>query len=169
MPAGASYWIEKLGLEKHPEGGYFTSSYRSTEWAAKECLPDRYSGPRVFSSAIYYLLEKGAVCALHRIKSDETWHFYEGSPLALYVIDAAGKLCVRKLGRDFGAGELFQVTVAQGCWFGAVVDGPQDYSLLGCTVSPGFDYEDFELARRDELTARHPEYRQIIEILTREP
>lgn len=166
MSRDATYWIESLQLARHPEGGYFKRTYEAREGIDKEHLPERFRGHRLFSTAIYYLLPGHEVSCFHRLKADEIWHFYTGSALTLYVIDHSGALLQRKLGTDHERGEVFQAPVHGGCWFGAVVDDPASYSLVGCTVSPGFDYEDFELGDRKSLLASYPEHRWIIERLT---
>lgn len=167
MGSDAAYWIEKLGLSAHPEGGYWAQTYRSNEWILKECLPERFKAARRISSAIYYLLKSDQISALHRIKSDELWHFYAGSSLTIYAIDSMGELSRTRLGNNPEAGDSFQALVKAGCWFGAKVNVSESYSLVGCTVSPGFDYDDFEIANRCDLLARYPRHRSIIEELTK--
>ncbi len=167
MNAEARYWIEKLNLVKHPEGGYYVRTYFSREWIEKEHLPPRFGGSRPFSTAIYYLLPGDESSAFHRIHSDEMWHFYAGSSLTLHILDSKGRLNEKKLGRDFDGGERFQQLVEAGCWFAATVEDNASYSLVGCTVAPGFNYEDFEFADREALMARHPEHRELIGRLTR--
>lgn len=162
----AEYWIRSLDLAEHPEGGYFRETYRSREVTRRECLPDRYCGDRTFSTAIYYLLKEGDRSALHRIKSDELWHYYSGSPLELYCIDPVGVLTVHVLGRDPGMGEVFQAAVTHGCWFGARVKEGGDYSLIGCTVAPGFDFSDFEIGSSKELLRQFPEHETVIGMLS---
>jgi uncharacterized protein len=167
MQKEAGYWIEKLELEEHPEGGFFRRTYRSSERVAAACLPERFGGPRIFSSAIYYLLPGDRVSAFHRIKSDEMWHFYTGAPLVIYALDESGTLSTTLLGRNFERGETFQALVRAGLWFGAAVSDPESFSLIGCTVAPGFEFEDFELARRDDLLTLYPEHCPLIQRLTR--
>ena len=157
----ASHWIDHLRLLKHPEGGYFRETYRSAEQIPQDGLPARFDSPRAFSTAIYFLLPSEEVSALHRIKSDEVWHFYVGSQLTIHVIDQNGAYSQIKLGDD-----CFQAVVRAGCWFGATVDESQSYALVGCTVAPGFDFADFETAKRADLLARYPQHRAIIERLT---
>ncbi len=166
MNKDAAYWIDKLCLSKHPEGGFFRRTFQSKEIITKEHLPGRFHGSRVFSTAIYYLLPGNEVSRFHRLKADELWHFYAGSALTLYVIEQDGSLAMIKLGADFDRGESFQAAMEAGSWFGAFVDDPSYYSLVGCTVSPGFEYEDFELGDRKSLIERYPEHRWIIEKLT---
>ncbi|QHT68595.1 cupin domain-containing protein [Rhodocytophaga rosea] len=164
MPA--TYWIEKLHLQAHPEGGYFAETYRSPEEVQAAHLPERYGGRRSFSTAIYFLLEHPEFSALHRIKSDEVWHFYAGSTLLVYVIDPGGKLEIIRLGNNLEAGEQFQAVVKAGCWFGSRLEKENIYALVGCTVAPGFDFADFEMADRKELLQQFPQHQSIIELLT---
>jgi predicted cupin superfamily sugar epimerase len=167
MNAQARTWIEKLNLVKHPEGGYYVRTYFSREWIEREHLPQRFAGSRPFSTAIYYLLPGDEFSAFHRIHSDEMWHFYAGSTLTLHILEGEGRVTEKKLGRDFERGERFQHLVEAGCWFGATVEDEASYSLLGCTVSPGFAYEDFEIADRENLLAQYPDHRKLIISLTR--
>lgn len=162
----SAYWIDKLQLEKHPEGGFYRETYRSGESLNENCLPDRFHGERSFSTAIYFLLRGDEISALHRIRSDEIWHFYTGSSLAIYRIDGSGDLSRIILGTDYDRGEVFQAVIRAGCWFGAAVKVQASFSLVGCTVAPGFDYSDFELGKREELIAVYPQHRSIIERLS---
>ena len=161
------YWIRKLNLQKHPEGGYYRETYRSAESITSDCLPGRYEGKRSFYTSIYFLLTGQDISAFHRIKSDEIWHFYFGSSLTIYRIDPDGMLFKTKIGDDLENGELFQTYIKAGHWFAAKVNDPASFTLAGCTVAPGFDFKDFELAERDELIKSFPRHRQIIEELTR--
>ena len=163
----AAYWIKQLELKKHAEGGYYREIYRSDIIVAGSALPDRFSGARSISTAIYFLLCEHEFSALHRIKSDELWHFYCGDSLTIHTIDQKGIYTQSKLGRDFDNNEKFQVVVRSGCWLGAALNNPLSFSLVGCTVSPGFDFADFELGSRTELIKLYPEHRSIIERLTR--
>ncbi len=163
----AKHWIDGLKLRRHPEGGWFRETYRSAESVAKAYLPPRFTGDRSFSTAIYFLLESGDLSALHRIKQDEVWHFYDGSPLTIHVIDPAGNYSAIRLGRDLAAGEGPQAVVRAGDWFGASVEEPGSYALVGCTVAPGFDFADFEMPGREELCRLFPQHRAVIERLTR--
>lgn len=175
MMKDAVYWIEKLALKKHPEGGHFRQTYRSREIIAPGVLPGRFKGGRPISTAIYYLLSGNEFSAFHCLKSDELWHFYTGTGLTIHVIDLNGTYSRIKLGNDFGHGEVFQAVVEAGCWFGAAVnsddacsysDDTRLYSLVGCTVAPGFDFSDFRIGDRKELIELYPEHRTIIEKLT---
>ena len=146
----AQDWIESLRLTKHPEGGYYRETYRSQATV----------GERAVSTAIYFLLPAGEVSALHRIKSDELWHFYAGNPLAIHVIATDGRYSAIVLSADNP-----QAVVPAGNWFGATVE--TGYALVGCTVAPGFDFRDFEMAERTALLAAYPHHRQVIERLTK--
>jgi uncharacterized protein len=163
---GAKYWTKKLRLEPHPEGGYFRQTYKSDLTIGRESLPE-FSGVRAASTAIYFLLEGENFSAFHRLRSDEMWHFYAGSPLAVHVIDPAGDYLSVSLGRNPEAKQLFQAVVKAGCWFASEVQDHKSWALAGCTVAPGFEFEDFELARREQLGGQFPQHRKLIEKLTR--
>jgi len=139
--------ITLLNLVKHPEGGWYREVYRAEEVIQKAALPGRFSGDRCVCTAIYFLLQSGNVSALHRIQSDEIWHFYNGMPLTIHVITPQGKYYHIHLGSNLAAGEMFQCVVPAGCWFGAEVPG-EGHALVGCTVAPGFDFTDFEMASK---------------------
>jgi predicted cupin superfamily sugar epimerase len=158
--------VERLQLAKHPEGGWYRETYRSSDHFPESALPAGFQGSRPASTAIYYLLGSDDFSAFHRIKSDEVWHFYAGTSLVIHVIgkDHVYRNCL--LGERLDLGEIYQVVIPKESWFAAEVKD-QGYVLAGCTVSPGFDYSDFELADRHELTALYPEYQQLIERLTR--
>jgi predicted cupin superfamily sugar epimerase len=111
-------------------------------------------------------LEKTDFSAFHAIQQDEVWHFYEGSSLTIHIIDQTGKYTAAKLGRDIAGGESFQAVVRAGCWFAAAVNDTETYALVGCTVAPGFEFADFEMADRHRLVALYPEHRNIIENYT---
>jgi predicted cupin superfamily sugar epimerase len=166
MEKNAEYWITNLELTPHPEGGYFRETYRSAETIHKESLPDRYPADRVFSTAIYFLLESHQVSTFHRLQSDEIWFYHAGSALTVYVIDTGGTLHTMLLGKDVEKGEYPQLIVNRGVWFGAKVNQNNTYTLVSCTVAPGFEFEDFELASQEQLRAEYPEHKAIIEMLT---
>ena len=165
MNKPAKFWIRKLKLDKHPEGGYYANTYRSDR---NVNLPG-YTGHRSTCTVIYYLLTGKQFASFHIMKSDEIWHFYSGSSLTLHIIDAKGKLKKSVLGPKFDAGEQFQVTVKSDCWFAASVNEKKSYSLVGCTVSPGFDYKDWKISSRKELTEIYPQHKDIIERFTKSP
>lgn len=159
--------VRRLELARHPEGGWYRETYRSGESVAGSALPERFGGPRSFCTSIYFLLEQGDISALHRIKSDEIWHFYTGAALIVHVLTPQGEHLELKVGPDYAAGESFQIVVEAGCWFGAEVSSPGEYSLVGCTVAPGFDFEDFQLGNRSDLQRKYPRHKEIIKRLTR--
>jgi len=164
----AGYWIQKLNLQPHPEGGHFAETYRSHETIASTALPARYAGSRNFATGIYFLVAGGQFSSLHRIQSDEMWHFYTGSRLTVYAIDPHGNLQIILLGPNADQGDVFQAVVPAGYWFGSVVEDPDGFALVGCTVAPGFDFADFELGQRNELISLFPQHRAVIEKLTRD-
>lgn len=142
----AEYWIKKLELQKHPEGGWFREIYRSADVIGHGGLPGCFTGDRNCSTSIYYLLDGRDFSAFHRIKSDEIWHYYTGSSAVEIWIAAEGKISKHLLGKDFEGGEKFQVVVPKKQWFAARLTNQKGYALAGCTVSPGFHFEDFEMA-----------------------
>lgn len=163
----AADYIQALELQPHPEGGWFRETYRAPETIPGSGLPERFAGARSFSTAIYFLLSTETFSRFHRIRSDELWHFYAGSPLTVHVLDPDGDCRSLHLGQNPAAGETFQALVPAGCWFAAEVTAPDGFALVGCTVAPGFDFADFELARRAELVAEYPDQRELISRLTR--
>lgn len=162
----ARHYIQSLNLQPHPEGGYFAETYRSAESISHNALPGRFGGVRAFGTAIYFLLESPHFSALHRIQADEIWHFYAGGPLEVFVINPDATLTIIRLGNNSAKGEVFQAIVPAGCWFGSKPATDTDFSLVGCTVAPGFDFADFEMADRTALLAAYPQHRAVIETLT---
>ncbi|HBF39320.1 MAG TPA: cupin [Firmicutes bacterium] len=161
----SQYWIDALGLIKHPEGGYFQEKYRCPETVSLNTgTPDQ---KRNLASSIYFLLPGNEVSAFHRLRYDEIWYYHAGSPLIIYMIDDHGKLTEHKLGLNAGQNEWPQVVVPRGNIFGAIVCQPESYTLIGCVVAPGFDYQDFELLPRKMLLGQYPQYRELILKLTR--
>jgi predicted cupin superfamily sugar epimerase len=161
------YLVKKLGLIPHPEGGYYKETYRSQMQIAQNALPYDFKGDRNASTAIYFLIEKNNFSALHKIKSDETWHFYVGDALEVIEIDEKGILKTTLIGNNLEEGEFFQHTVKADTWFGSRVKEGGSFSLVGCTVAPGFDFADFELAKREDLIQSYPQHKNLIEQLTR--
>jgi len=161
-------WVEKLQMLPHPEGGFYKENYRSEEYIQLDCLPNRFAGSRPFSTAIYFLITAGNFSAFHRIKSDECWHFYAGDPLWVHLIDdATGTYSKIALGNELNGDAVLQAVVPAGYWFASETQPGGSFSLVGCTVAPGFDFADFELANRDALTAKSPEQESLIKRLTR--
>ena len=173
MIRNAQYWIDHLGLESHPEGGWYRQSYRADLLLPEQILPEKFKGTRAASTAIYFLLGSDDFSAFHRLQSDELWHHYAGDPVRVHVIDAEGNYSQITLGSDPEAGQTFQAAVKAGCWFASDLEEAfhekreDTFALVGCTVAPGFDFEDFELAKRDELGQLYPQHRQLVDRLTR--
>jgi uncharacterized protein len=159
--------IQKLKLLPHPEGGFYRETYRSDGGMDEKCLDNRYKGRRNYATCIYFLLTSDHFSAFHRIVQDEIWHFYDGSPVHLHMIDCDGTYSGTIIGRDIGKGEIPQIIVPGGTWFAAMVVRPDDFALVGCTVSPGFDFADIELASRESLLKQFPQHSNIITDLTR--
>jgi predicted cupin superfamily sugar epimerase len=159
----ADYYIEKLQLQRHPEGGYFRETYRSSELIAQNHLPKRFKGDRCMGTAIYFLLQGNEFSAFHKILSDETWHFYAGTTVTVYMIDEIGNYSSQKIGNDMEAGEMFQFTVPANTWFASEVNDKNSFCLVGCTVAPGFDFADFKLADKQMLLQQFPQHKAIIE------
>ena len=162
----AEYWINRLQLATHIEGGAFREIYRSPVLAPLTALPPSFTGDRSFCTSIYFLLQQHQFSAFHKIKSDEVWHFYYGDALIVYEIDQEGRLIEHRLGCDPDNQESFQCVIAAGNWFAARLAPGGDYALVGCTVSPGFDFADFELADQNELVRLYPEHATVIKELT---
>jgi uncharacterized protein len=157
----AEYYIDHLNLLPHPEGGFYKETYRDSL-----SVINRVGNERSVSTGIYFMLTKGNFSAFHRIESDEMWHYYEGESLTVYVIDDSGKLEEIKLGKDLENGEQLQAVVPAGQWFASRIN-QGEYSLVGCTVAPGFDFQDFEMADRETLIKDFPRHSEIITELTR--
>jgi predicted cupin superfamily sugar epimerase len=166
MVQTAEYWIERLRLHRHPEGGYFREVYRSNETIPSDALPPRFAGERTLATSIYFLLPGTEVSCLHRLSSDEIWHFYTGSTLELHIFDRTGEYQEILLGHTHTGGNIFQAVIEHGSWFGAKVKEKKSFSLVGCTVAPGFAFDDFELGNRQDLLHTFPRHRRIIEALT---
>ena len=167
MPTAADL-IRHLGLQPHPkEGGYFRETYRAAESSA--VLPPRYQGSRAASTAIYYLLTPNTYSALHRLQTDEVFHFYLGSPIRMLQLDPNGQGRTIVLGPDVLNGQELQVVVPRGGWQGSVLKPSGDFALLGCTVAPGFEYIDYETGGRAALLTQYPAFADLIHRLTPNP
>jgi predicted cupin superfamily sugar epimerase len=156
--------VEKLNLHPHPEGGYFAEHFRSPQSAEFE----GFSGKRNYSTSIYFLLEEGQFSALHRIKSDEIWHFYLGDPLEIVEIGQDGNWISTILGQDLAKGQKLSYVVKAGNWFGSRPLKGSLFCLVGCTVAPGFDFQDFEMPNRSFFCQQFPSLKNQIEEFTRE-
>ncbi len=174
IPGIVVYWVmnsahslrTELQLQPHPEGGWYREVYRSAERLQPSSLPERFLGSRSFMTSILFLLEAGEVSHFHRLRSDEVWHFYEGAPMRLHMLLADGSYRQVTLGDHLEKGEERVIAVAHDVWFAAEVGRKKGHTLVGCTVAPGFDFADFELARRADLAAAFPPHHDIIYRLT---
>ena len=159
--------IERLQLQPHPEGGWFREVYRSQDTIGKDSLPQRYLSSHCFGTSIYFLLDKDDFSAFHRILSDETWHFYLGSPVRIHCISPEGIYLAVELGRDLRQGQVLQFTIPRNCWFAAQNLDGNTFSLVGCTVAPGFEFADFELGNIEQLSRSFPQHKALIRKFTR--
>ncbi|TAD91801.1 MAG: cupin domain-containing protein [Bacteroidetes bacterium] len=159
--------IDKLvahyGLLPHPEGGFYKETYRSPTGM----LPAGFPSHRPYATAIYFLLTAQHFSAFHRIASDEVWHFYEGDGLHVHMIAPNGDYSLLQLGPDAAAGQVYQAVVPAGYWFASGVAVGGHYAFVGCTVAPGFCFEDFELANRQQLIESYPQHAALIGQFTR--
>lgn len=161
--------IQSLDLTAHPEGGYFRETYRSADTLAGSALPDRYKGSRSVSTSIYFLLPVDQHSAFHRLATDELWYYNLGSAVTVFMIHPDGSYEETTLGPDLSAGHVMQAVIPAGTWFGAKVSDASGFVLVSCSVAPGFDFEDFELATRPSLLKSYPQHADIITQLTPEP
>lgn len=153
----AAYYIDHLNMEPHPEGGHFTRSFYSDEK-----MNTSENKIRNLYTTIYFCLKSEEVSHLHRLQSDELWFFHDGSSLTVHVIHPNGEYKAHQLGLNFEKGESPQVLVPKGAIFGTSVDQEGSFSLVGCMVSPGFDFEDFELFTQEELVKSYPQHKEMI-------
>ena len=156
--------IKQLGLEPHPERGFYRQTYR----ASLDVPSSTHGAARAASTAIYFLITASEPeTYLHRLKSDEIFHLYDGGPLDILRLFPDGAWDVARLGMDLAAGERPQVVIPAGTWFGTALAAGASHCLVGCTVAPGFDFADFELAEGPDLAARYPEAAARIQRMTR--
>jgi uncharacterized protein len=151
----ADQFIEKLGLQVHVEGGFYTETYRSPLLA----------GERALSTTIYFLLKEEQLSRFHQLTADEIWFFHYGAALRVHCIDDAGNLSVHHLGLNLEAGELPQLLIPAGTIFGSEMSDKNSFCLVSCMVSPGFEFDDFKLFTKEELLARFPQHEDIIQHL----
>lgn len=161
MEDAAERLIALYGLRPHPEGGCYRETYRAAGTSAAPF------GRRSYSTAVCFLLRRGEVSLLHRLKADEVWHFYDGGPLTVAEIAPDGAVRETAMGRDAAAGQEFQHVVPAGSWFGAFPSEGTVFSFVGCTVAPGFEFADFELADRAALLREFPAAKDLITRLTK--
>jgi len=163
MTASATALIRRLDLLPHPEGGYYRETYR-----ASDAVTRGDGARRSASTAIYYLLCDGAWSTWHRIRSDELWHFHAGGALLVHVLAPDGGYASLRLGDALADPDAaFQAVVPAGSWFAAELADPAGYALAGCTVAPGFEFSEFELADAAELQRRYPAQASLIARLAR--
>ena len=172
MPTDSCLTAEDLirmhGLAPHPEGGYFRQTYKSPVIVPNAALPAGYVGDRACSTAIYYLLREGEKSCLHKLRSDEMWHFYLGGPLHLAMIHPDGRSEDVVIGPHAVHGQHVQYVVEPGVWFGAYPAPGAGFCFVGCTVTPGFDFADFEMGTRAQLLQLFPGAKDVIERLGKE-
>jgi len=166
METEPNRFIEKLNLIEHPEGGYYKETYRSSGEFTTSTDGETFPNGRAYSTAIYYLLTGGQVSKFHRIRSDEIWHFYAGTSATIHIIHPDSLYQALYLGSDIENGQQFQHIVPAQCWFGVTVDNPAGFFLAGCTVAPGFDFRDFEMADPYKMKQAFPEHNAIIDQLS---
>lgn len=159
--------IKKLDLKPMlREGGFFRETYRGGETVSWNALPLRYKRDKSLATAIYYLLTPDTFSAMHRVASDEVFHFYAGDPVEMLQLHPDGSCSVVTIGNDIDAGHEPQVIVPRGVWQGCRLMAGGHFALMGTTVSPAFDPADYEHGARDALTAEYPECAQMIRELT---
>jgi uncharacterized protein len=157
--------IELLHLSPHPEGGYYNEIYRSEEVLSNEAIPPRYISDRNISTSIYFMLCKNQVSHFHRIQSDEIWHYYKGSSIIVHCLSKDG-YSKHTVGNGILAGQTPQLIISKGTWFAAELEDKTSFSLIGCTVAPGFNFEDFELGNADDLLKLYPNQKEVINRLS---
>jgi len=166
IPEKAQFYIDQLQMLKHPEGGWYKETYRSTGVIPESELKG-FDGSRNYSTGIYFLLTKENFSAFHRIASDEMWHFYDGDGLTIHEIQPNGRYFKHQLGLDLEGMEEPQLVVKGKSWFASEVSDGGSWCLVGCTVSPGFDFRDFEMATVTDLLENYAEYQSVIKRLCR--
>ncbi|MFT4526167.1 MAG: putative cupin superfamily sugar epimerase [Granulosicoccus sp.] len=162
MRRTAEDYIEKLEMNKHPEGGWYKETYRSVGEIDQGNLGQEFSGSRNYSTSIYLMLQADDVSALHKINSDEIWHFYDGNGMTIHEFNSQGEYIKHQLGLDVSAKETPQLLIPAGSWFSSEVANEGDFCLVGCTVSPGFDFKDLELAKANDLLLKYPDQRNLV-------
>lgn len=158
----AELYIKELALIPHPEGGFFREIYRSEEVFS----PSGMNSERNFMTSIYFLLRSGDFSSFHRLKSDEIWYYHAGGAVSIFIINEQGNLENHTLGPKISSGEKLQVIFSKGVWFAATPAEEESYSLFGCAVSPGFNFDDFEMGTRGVLLPKYPQHKDLIEKFT---
>lgn len=161
MQTTAQYWIHRLTLQPHPEGGYYKEVFKSQN----EIVRPQTTVKKRACTSIYYLLENNNFSAFHRLASDELWYFHKGSPLLIHIIDEKGNYTATQLS-DRGTGNL-QTVILANSWFAAEIPSGKGFSLVSCAVAPGFEFSEFEMADKDWLTTQYPVHETLFERLCR--
>jgi uncharacterized protein len=159
----AEYWIQNLGLKPHPEGGFFKEMFRSSISVNKDDLPKGYKSSRRLTTSIFYLLRSEDISRLHRLRSDEIWYFHYGSAVRIIYIDREGKKHTKLLGPNFEKAEYFYMHIPAGNIFAAEVVETNSFSVFSCVVSPGFEFDDFEMFEKEDLIQAYPKHADFIE------
>ncbi|MEH7388635.1 cupin domain-containing protein [Bacillus sp. JJ1521] len=159
----AEFYITHLGLEPHPEGGFYKQTF-----ASDAMIDTKQENQRKLYTSIYFLLRSEDISHLHRLKSDELWYYHGGSSLTVHIIDESGEYKEMNLGLNLDEGEVPQVLVPKNAIFGSSVKEENTFSLVGCMVAPGFEFEDFELFTQEELLKEYPQHEGAIRKLALE-
>jgi predicted cupin superfamily sugar epimerase len=160
--------LTALDLAPHPEGGFYKETYRSEGFIKKDSLSAVYSEKRNYATSIYFVITSASFSAFHKIHQEEIWHFYLGSSITIHLISPEGEYSAVILGNDILNGEVPQYVVKGEWWFAVTVNEVDNYALTGCTVAPGFDFDDFILPKRKELLEIFPHLSKEITPLTRD-
>lgn len=161
--------VKLLDLKKHPEGGYYRETYRSDDSIACSALPAGYSSDRSVATCIYYLLTADTFSCMHKVASDEIFHFYLGDPIEMLQLHPDGSSNTFRIGPNLAQSETPQLLIRAGVWQGSRVISGGNFALIGATVAPGFDFADYEEGSRAELTKIYPQAQELISALTRKP
>ena len=162
----ADYFIKTLGLIPHPEGGYFRETYRSSDSIDTSILSDSFTENHVLSTSILFLLKSGECSKFHKLNRDEMWHFHYGCPIKVVSISENGFLKENILSPEIDKNHVFQVLLPANTWFAAYPIQAASFSLVGCTVAPGFEFSDLELANAKYLLEKFPQHKELIKTLT---
>lgn len=159
----AEYWIQNLDLKPHPEGGFYKEMFRSNIVISKDELPVGYKSSRRLTTSIFYLLRTEDYSRLHRLKSDEMWYFHYGSAIRIIYIDHEGKKHTKLLGANLEKAEYFYLHIPAGNIFTAEVVDKDSFSVFSCVVSPGFEFDDFEMFDKEDLIQAYPKHASLFE------
>lgn len=166
MKNPAQFYIQKLKLSPHPEGGYYREIYRSDETIHESALPARYKTKRSFGSLIYYLLENDQKSNFHILKSDEAWHHIDGCGVIIHCLSSSGKYDNMCLGKNISENQQPQLVIPKHTWFAAEIEDKTQFALVGCTVFPAFEFEDFKMGTFEELLVISPDQINLIKQFT---